>query len=177
MLPLAYRDRRDIGTVDSVWTSGTPQRAECAYPQDHRYGVIDVAAVMDANTRRRKEDPTRPKLEVYAVLQKPGEVVVTKRNAPHAVVTIGQTYAFAKNFVELKNVEALYDVDGAGKNQCRCAVRESEQKGLGAFNLLPLEGKETQSTTRNSKRKSTSANGSSPRTKKKAKTVATTNKP
>ena len=81
--------------------------------------MADPRTVVEINRRRQGLDPTLPDVRFYAFVQHEGDVVITKRHNPHLVVSIGQTFGVAKNFVEPQHVLNLWEKK-EGEKHCLC---------------------------------------------------------
>lgn len=119
-----YTDVTDDNVL-SGWAPGRARNIEdkadvCKEPNEHRGCVADPRLIVRANAaRRRRADGDLPKISFYAFVQHEGDVVITKKRNPHLVVSIGQTFGVAKNFVEPQHVLDLWE-KGEGWKKCRC---------------------------------------------------------
>lgn len=128
--PLDYTDPSDA-TATSAWRNGSARNIKknqlCKHPDEHRAWTIDPATLVEVNAKRRIETPKLPVLSFYTIVQHEGDFVVTTRHVAHAVVSIGQSYGVAHNFLEPRHLVNLYEVDGAGKISCKCPDGETFQ--------------------------------------------------
>ena len=98
------------------------KRDRCAYPDEHRGVVVDIDKLVERNRLRQLRHPGTPKVRFYAFVQHEGEIVCTKRQHAHAVVSIGASFAVARNFVLPSDVVELYKKERnfGGKRRCCC---------------------------------------------------------
>lgn len=96
----------------SAWRNGKPRKKAtkpCPRPDEHRAWAVDPDVLVAINADRIKLEPDTPKLEFYMFVQHEGEFVITTRHTAHAVVSIGQSYAVAHNFLKPRHVKNLYE--------------------------------------------------------------------
>lgn len=132
-----YYEPSEASYKEKAWTTGDIENIQdeedlCLHPEEHRAQVVDPGVIVDLNKIRVKQDPTRPAVRFYAFVQHEGDIVVTKRHNPHLVVSIGQTFGVARNFVEPQHVYDLWDKD-EGVKHCTCPA------GFSGENKTPAE--------------------------------------
>lgn len=99
--------------------TATKEEDVCRFVHEHRACVLDPETITFENARRREGNPTLPVLRFYAVVQHEGEVVIHKRHNPHMVISIGQSFAVTRNFLEPQYAVHLWD-NAEGKRRCEC---------------------------------------------------------
>lgn len=139
-----YRDPEDQGHEDSSWGDAPkPDISKddiCAFPLEHR-GVVASPTQIVALSRWYEANPDqRPEghgdwhpIRFYAFVQPEGSFVLSKRHNVHAVVSFGQSFAVAHNFLEPQHVMEMYRPDGEvvpdgkpvrGVRHCSCVYGE-----------------------------------------------------
>ena len=95
----------------------------CRNVQEHKDCVLDPETITRRNRIRRQDYPELdlPELRFYSIVQHEGEVVIHKRFSPHIVVSIGQSFAVNRSFLEQEFAMDLVDGDDReGVRKCEC---------------------------------------------------------
>lgn len=147
-----YRDYNDKGHKDSSWNDldmGPMTEDDiCPYPLEHRGTVVDPETIVAISKRLEANNPDFVPIRFYAFFQPEGTFVVTKQHNVHAVISIGQSFSVAHNFLEPQHIMHMYNDGGEvpddgkpinGAPKCRCPFGETnDEEAKGELGLRPM---------------------------------------